>query len=188
MSKWIPDTYLDLVLAKVDESDGESLCTQQPTTYFQAAKGDVWSGTTAVSLGDVIRPGTPNGYVYECVTAGTTAASEPGWSTTQDAEFTDGTVTWKTHANYCVAHTSLAPTDVVVSDNADTGRKATIAEKIGVVTHVAGTVTHTALITDATNTLNLVTTSETTLGGSNDVEAGRTTIFFAFTVHINDPV
>ncbi|NWO05831.1 MAG: hypothetical protein HLX50_09090 [Alteromonadaceae bacterium] len=38
----------------------------------------------AVSVGDRIHPTTPNGYVYECIGAGTLPAEEPAWA--QDTE------------------------------------------------------------------------------------------------------
>ena len=49
------------------------------------------------ALGDRVEPSTPNGYVYECTTAGTTHAStEPTWPTTGIGSSTvsDGTVVW----------------------------------------------------------------------------------------------
>lgn len=40
-----------------------------------------WTASTAYSVGDRVVPTTPNGRVYECVIAGTSAATEPGWPT-----------------------------------------------------------------------------------------------------------
>ncbi|GAG80572.1 unnamed protein product, partial [marine sediment metagenome] len=37
----------------------------------------IWKASTAYSLGDVVEPTTPNDYVYECTTAGTSGATEP---------------------------------------------------------------------------------------------------------------
>jgi len=68
-----------------------------------------WAATTAYVVGDIVRattlPGT--GLVFKCITAGTTAATEPTWPTviytTETVEgtqsnkvgfVTDGTVTW----------------------------------------------------------------------------------------------
>lgn len=57
-----------------------------------------WTTTHAVStaftVGRVVRPSTGNGYLYQVVVAGTTAASAPTWPTTVGATVTDGTVTW----------------------------------------------------------------------------------------------
>ena len=56
-----------------------------------------WATAVAKVVGDRVEPTTPNGYVYECTTAGTTDAStEPTWPTTGVGTSTvsDGTVTW----------------------------------------------------------------------------------------------
>ncbi len=52
---------------------------------------------TAYGLGQKVVPAAGlNGYVYECVTAGTSHASiEPTWPTTLGNTVTDGTVTWR---------------------------------------------------------------------------------------------
>lgn len=55
-----------------------------------------WAATTAYTLGQRVEPTTPNGYVYEVTTAGTSAGSEPTWPTTGigTSTVTDGTVVW----------------------------------------------------------------------------------------------
>lgn len=56
-----------------------------------------WATATAYSLNDRVEPTTPNGYVYECTTAGTSHAStEPTWPTTGIGSSTvsDGTAVW----------------------------------------------------------------------------------------------
>jgi hypothetical protein len=187
MPKWIPDSYLELILDEIKKSDEEAICNAQPSTFFNAVWPDLWLATTAYVVGDVIHPPTVNGFVYECVTAGTSDATEPGWGTTQDAVFADGTVSWKTHENYSLANTPLVPADFTVADGDVDGRKLIVAQKMGAVTHDSGDVTHTALIELATKTLHFVTTAQTTLGGSNYVDSGRSTIFFEFDITIRDP-
>jgi hypothetical protein len=189
MAKWINPTTEDYRLTEIAKSDGEAVCSQQPTTYFQACHPSTWVPNTAVTTGTLRRPPTINGYIYECTVGGTTGSSEPGWGTSQDATFNDNGVTWKTHVNYTLAYSPLDSGDKVIEDSSSpVGRKLTIAQKIGVVTHRAGTVTHTALIENATKKLHLVTTAETTLAVNDDVEAGRTTIFFAFSIIEKRPV
>lgn len=187
MAKWVPDNYLDLILNEVKKSDEESICNAQPTTYFNAVWPDLWIQETSYIIGDLIHPPTQNDFIYECVIAGDSGAVEPGWGTVQDQEFTDGTVTWKTHENYSLANEALLLGDYTIADGDIDGRKMTVAQKMGVVTHTGGTVTHTALIEHATKILHFVTTAQTTLGGDNDVEAGRSTIFFAFDITVRDP-
>lgn len=55
-----------------------------------------WAAAVSRSLGDLIEPSTPNGYVYECTTSGTSHAStEPTWPTSGlGSTVTDGTAVW----------------------------------------------------------------------------------------------
>lgn len=192
MPMWIPLADQDHILDRVAGSDEQCVCSQQPTSYWNACRGILWTATTSYVLGDVIYPPTPNGYVYECVIAGDSGGLEPAWATVQDDTFNDGTVTWKAHENYALANTAREPADFVkddatlVGDGVD-GRKLTIAQKIGIVTHTSGTVTHTAWIASSDFTVRAVTTAETTLAGGNDVESGRTTLFFETKIIVADP-
>lgn len=51
---------------------------------------------TAYTVGEWVLPATPNGYVYEATSAGTSHASnEPTWPTILGRTVSDGTVTWR---------------------------------------------------------------------------------------------
>lgn len=70
-----------------------------PATYYFgliAATRGYSNGirSTAVSSGDTVIPATPNGRMYRCTTAGTTAAGEPTWPTTSGGTVSDGTAVW----------------------------------------------------------------------------------------------
>lgn len=52
---------------------------------------------------DIVRPATPNGYVYICVVGGTSAGAPPTFSTTIGRETADGTVVWSTVGRAIVA-------------------------------------------------------------------------------------
>ena len=53
-----------------------------------------WLAITAYSLGDHVKPSTPNNYYYECTTAGTSGGTEPTWGTTEGGTTADGTIIW----------------------------------------------------------------------------------------------
>ncbi len=62
----------------------------------------IWVANIARAVGDMIRPTTPNGYIYRCTVAGTShAATEPTWATISAVHgtITDGTVTWQRQDN-----------------------------------------------------------------------------------------
>jgi hypothetical protein len=51
---------------------------------------------TAYAVGDRVTPASPNGFAYECTTAGTShATTEPTWPLIVGKTVTDGTVVWK---------------------------------------------------------------------------------------------
>ena len=54
-----------------------------------------WAASKYYESGMWIAPTTPNGYVYKCVTAGTSGAGEPTWGTTIDADTSDNTAVFR---------------------------------------------------------------------------------------------
>jgi len=71
-------------------------------TISASADQTTWVASTAYSLGTVVRPITPNGFWYQCETAGTSGSSAPTWPTTDQSTVTDGTVTWRAKRYYQV--------------------------------------------------------------------------------------
>jgi len=67
-----------------------------------------WAANTAYSVGDIVRPTTPNGYKYKCTVAGTSGATEPTWPTSPAATVTDGSVTWEQYAESGKEHSPTA--------------------------------------------------------------------------------
>lgn len=184
MGKMIPDSTFDLALARIQTADIESICSTQPMSFFEACRPDMWVADTVYIAGAVCRAPTDNDTVYECIVGGTSGSSEPAWSTTQDATFTDGTVTWKAHFNFSLATCDLDPGDKVIEAKIGGGRTLIIAEKTGVVSHRAGTITHTALINSVDQTIEYITTATTTAPADDDIIAGRTTIFHELLVSL----
>lgn len=60
----------------------------------------LWAATTAYTLGNLIQPPTPNGWVYKCTTAGTSSGTAPTWPLSVGSTVTDGTVTWTNYMPY----------------------------------------------------------------------------------------
>ena len=83
--------------------------TDTARTYYGKVNSlitaDAWVLTTVYALGDYVLPTVPNGYRYECTTAGTSAGAEPTWPTTIALTVADGTAVWT-----CEAVTSSIPT------------------------------------------------------------------------------
>jgi len=52
------------------------------------------ANSTAYTAGQIVRPASGNGYLYQAVTAGTTAGSIPTYPTTIGGTVVDGGVTW----------------------------------------------------------------------------------------------
>lgn len=55
-----------------------------------------WTATASKSIGDMVRPTTPNSRVFKCTTAGTTGSSEPTWDTVVGNDTTDNDIVWET--------------------------------------------------------------------------------------------
>ncbi len=64
--------------------------------FFNAIKlwPEAWASTAAYAIGDVVKASAYNSHAYKCTAAGTTASTEPSWTTTNGGTNTDGTVTW----------------------------------------------------------------------------------------------
>jgi hypothetical protein len=71
--------------------DTASTVTVKHAEYAASARAN----STAYAEGDYYLPASPNGYVYKCTVAGTSAGSPPSFSTTMGATFADGTATMK---------------------------------------------------------------------------------------------
>jgi hypothetical protein len=61
-----------------------------------AANVPLWTAATQLAKGARVKPTTGNGFVYEVVTEGATAATEPTWPTVKDTSLVDGGVRYRT--------------------------------------------------------------------------------------------
>ena len=188
MSRYIPDSTLDLIINDIAAADEVSVCSNQPATYYNACHPAViWVAQTDYAEGDLIRPPTGNGFIYECTVPGTSDISEPPWGTAQDETFNDNGISWKTHANYALVNAPLTADDKIIEDHEPDGRRLRVLQKMGILVHTEGDVTHTALIDNSSKALKFVTVSQTSLAGDNLVVAGRTTLIHELNVIVRDP-
>jgi hypothetical protein len=88
---------------------GQALTSKTHTITEASAWGTTWAATTAHAVGDVVVPTSSNGFMYVCVTAGTTGSSAPTWPTVVGQTVTDGSVTWSCLAESICVYSSAAP-------------------------------------------------------------------------------
>lgn len=65
------------------------------TVTWTAKQIGKWAAYKSYNVGDYVVPTTANNFFYECTIAGTSGITEPTWSTTSGASFTDNaSITW----------------------------------------------------------------------------------------------
>lgn len=73
-----------------------TVAPKQGQTVALTLMSHVWVAGTTYTVNEFVIPTVPNGYIYKCVTAGTTSGAEPTtWGTTIDGNTTDNTVVWR---------------------------------------------------------------------------------------------
>lgn len=74
---------------------GATLASKTITTVAANSWATSRANSTAYTAGQIVRPATGNGFVYQALTSGTTGSSVPTYPTTFGATVTDGGVTWE---------------------------------------------------------------------------------------------
>ncbi|WP_422451821.1 hypothetical protein [Endozoicomonas sp. ALC066] len=74
--------------------------TSRVYVFSHQEYGTKFNPSTAVAVGDIIRPTEHNGFLYECTTGGTTAADEPTWPQALGASVTSGDAVFVTKRMY----------------------------------------------------------------------------------------
>lgn len=131
------DDITNEVIGATGYTAGGATLTSKTVTLTQANSwGTSRANATAYALGDIVRPATGNGYLYQAVAAGTSGGSVPTYPTVVGQTVTDGGVTW-----VCKGRA------VVVIDFADPAWAAsTITGRIVVVYKSTGTASTSPLI------------------------------------------
>lgn len=89
-----PMRATDDVLRKIIERASRIFdleCGVEPE-YFEGAYSPDWQSLHVYTVGDLVRPTTPNSHVYRVTTAGTSGASEPTWPISSGGTVTNGSV------------------------------------------------------------------------------------------------
>lgn len=81
---------------RVTQSDCEPVITKfVPAIVAEFQRAKIWAPGILYQFGDVVQLPLRNGHRYVCVTAGTSGAESPVWSTSKNARVIDGTAAWK---------------------------------------------------------------------------------------------
>lgn len=73
---------------------GVTLSSITHTVTAANSWGTTRANSTAYTYGQLVIPASPNGYLYRCVSAGTSGGSAPSYPTTVGQTVTDSGVTW----------------------------------------------------------------------------------------------
>lgn len=89
---------------------GQALSSKTLTLTAANSWATTWASATAYKVGDLIRPTSGNGFLYTCVTAGTSGGSQPTWPTVVGTTVTDNTAVWMCFGTNVVTFDSADPT------------------------------------------------------------------------------
>lgn len=85
-----------------------------PTYIRDLMTSSTWRPVTPYGAYQYVRPSSPNGYQYACLSGGRSGGSEPTWPTTVGATTSDGGVMWQ-----CVAADARVPFVIGADQNGD---------------------------------------------------------------------
>ena len=180
METWIPSEWYDDILDKIAVATQQSVCSQKPTDFYEAYwPNAIQTKNTGYVIGDLITAPTASDYLYECISAGTSGSTEPGFATNKGAIFRDGTVAWKTHNNYSIVSTPMVSTDFV-KETIEHGKQLKVMEKVGILIYKSGPIGYTALLDVANKKLLHVTKATSVLG--TPLEKGNLTVFYTYNI------
>lgn len=93
---WIRGVSLALIAGDFNAVSGTLGQTGLDPTYVMSLlTSNDWAASTTYVPFQYVRPTTPNGFQYRCITGGVSATEEPVWPTTATATITDNGAVWE---------------------------------------------------------------------------------------------
>ncbi|RXZ78216.1 hypothetical protein EBB07_29620 [Paenibacillaceae bacterium] len=89
------ETDLTEPSSKIGADFTKPVGTNGTTKHRKSLTAETWAVSTPYTIGKVIKPITPNGWIYECVQAGTSGSTAPVWKTDIQETVSDGAVLWQ---------------------------------------------------------------------------------------------
>jgi hypothetical protein len=120
---------------------GEEGLPSDPSNIVSALQGQTvdltgmsmtWTlGTAYTARHSWVFPVIDTGYVYRCVTSGTSGASEPDWNNAVDQDTTDNTVVWRSYKKEILAE-GLAEKRIYRANSGETGAVWSLVDTIAI--------------------------------------------------------
>jgi hypothetical protein len=94
IAKWTDDQTLYQGMMDKARLDLEARLIVKQAVFTAGTHQVAWQASHSYTLADIVRPITPNGYVYECTLGGVSGGVEPLWPTIPGNTVTDGAAEW----------------------------------------------------------------------------------------------
>ncbi|WP_143767743.1 hypothetical protein [Paenibacillus odorifer] len=90
----LSETDLTAESSKIGVIRSKPIGTTGTTKHLKSLTAAVWVASKAYTVGIAVKPASANGYIYECIQAGTSGGTAPTWKTVAGETINDGTVVW----------------------------------------------------------------------------------------------